>query len=181
MAQLELVLGKQKVHICVSLQLWFSTLSVMSHKDCNEVYILHTSHLTSHYNTIQFCSIAFESSACLCHGAMVPWCHGAFECMLVPRCLSHPLTQFPPPGSAALHCVLLTINIMTIINITIIIVNIIIVNTVIVNIVTHPQLVSLSVNCNQMTPLAPNSNLPLATLHTHHTLLLLPQPQIDKK
>ena len=81
MAQLELVLGKQKVHICVSLQLWFSTLSVMSHNDCNEVYILHTSHLTSQYNTIQFCSIAFESSACLCHGAMVHlsacWCHGA--------------------------------------------------------------------------------------------------------
>ena len=53
--------------------------------------------------------------------------------MLVPRCLSHPLTQFPPPGSAALHCVLLTINIMTIVNITIIIV-IIIVN-IIVNII----------------------------------------------
>ena len=74
-------------------------------------------------------------------------------------------------------CIVIAIIIVNII--IIIIVTIIIVNTVIVNIVTHPQLVSLSVNCNQMTPLAPNSNLPLATLHTHHTLLLLPQPQID--
>ena len=73
---------------------------------------------------------------------------------------------------------IIIVNIIIIIIVTIIIVNIIIVNTVIV---THPQLVSLSVNCNQMTPLAPNSNLPLATLSTHHTLLLLPQPQIDKK
>lgn len=74
-------------------------------------------------------------------------------------------------------CIVIAIIIVNII--IIIIVTIIIDNTVIVNIVTHPQLVSLSVNCNQMTPLAPNSNLPLATLHTHHTLLLLPQPQID--
>ena len=68
---------------------------------------------------------------------LVPCCHGAFECMLVPRCLSHPLTQFPPPGSAALHCVLLTINIMTIINIIIIItiITIIIIVNIIVNII----------------------------------------------